>query len=118
LGGVRRLVPILAVLLVAAGCGSPGASADDALCINRALTGVLHVDHDDPRAVWATNAATGRNISVRLPGGYGVTEDDLVVDEAGRTIAANGDTIVGGCADLMQDALLITEADIRRTPSN
>ena len=115
---MRRLVPILAVLLVAAGCGPQGASADDALCINRALTGVLHVDHDDPRAVWATNTATGTTISVRLPGGYGVTEDDLVVDDAGRPIAASGDTIVGGCADLMQDALLITEADIRRTPSN
>ena len=106
------------MLLVVAGCGPQGASADDARCINRARTGVLHVDHDDPRAVWATNTATGTTIRVRLPGGYGVTEDDHVVDDAGRLIAASGDTIVGGCADLMQDALLITEADIRRKPSN
>ena len=113
-----RRAAILAILLVVAGCGSQGAPADDALCINRAVTGVLHVDHDDPRAVWATNAATGVTIRVRLPGGYGVTEDDTVVDDTGRPIAASGDTIVSGCSDLMENALLITEADIRRKPSN
>jgi hypothetical protein len=117
LGSVDRRAAALAILLVA-GCGPQGASAEDALCINRALTGVLHVDHDDPRGVWATNAATGITIRVRLPGGYGVTEDDTVIDDAGRPIAATGDTIVSGCADLMDNALLITEADIRRTPSN
>jgi hypothetical protein len=106
------------MLLVVAGCGSQGAPADDALCIRRPVTGVLHVDSDDPRAVWATSVATGRTISVRLPSGYSVTPDDEVVDPDGNAIATNGDTIVSGCADLMQDAYLITEADIRRTPSN
>ena len=113
---MRRLAAILATLLVAAGCGSPGAPADDALCIRRPITGVLHIDSDDPRTVWATGLATGRTISLRLPSGYGVTPDDEVVDPDGHAIATNGDTILGGCADLMQDALLITETDIRRKP--
>ena len=106
------------MLLVAAGCGSQGAPGDDALCVRRPITGVLHVDSDDPRAVWATSLATGRTISVRLPSGYSVTADEEVVDPAGHAIATNGDTIVSGCADLMQDAFLITEIDIRRKPSN
>ena len=105
------------MLLVLAGCGPLGASADDAMCMNRAVTADLHVDHDDPRGLWATNAA-GITISVRLPDGYGVTEDDTVVDADGRVIATSGDTIVSGCADLLRDALLITEADIRRKPAN
>jgi hypothetical protein len=105
------------MLLVLAGCGPLGASADDAMCVNRAVTADLHVDHDDPRGLWATNAS-GITISVRLPDGYGVTEDDTVVDAEGRAIATSGDTIVSGCADLLQDALLITEADIRPKPSN
>ena len=66
----------------------------------------------------ATGLATGRTISLRLPSGYSVTPDDEVVDPDGHAIATNGDTIVGGCADLMQDALLITETDIRRKPSS
>ena len=113
-----RAAAALAVLILIAGCGSQGAPADDALCIRRPITGVLHIDSDDPRAVWATGLATGRTISLRLPSGYGVTPDDEVVDPDGHAIATNGDTIVGGCADLMQDALLITESDIRREPSS
>ena len=105
------------MLLILAGCGTQGASSDDTLCVRRAVTAVLHVDSDDPRAVWATNAA-GITISLRLPDGYRVTEDDTVVNAEGRAIAASGDTIVSGCADLLQDALLITEADILRKPSN
>ena len=106
------------MVLVTAGCGSQGAPADDALCIRRPITGVLHVDSDDPRAVWATSIATGRTISVRLPTDYSVTPDDQVVDPDGHAIATNGDTVVSGCADLMQDAFLVTETDIRRKPSN
>ena len=47
-----------------------------------------------------------------------MTPDDQVVDPDGHAIATNGDTVVSGCADLMQDAFLVTETDIRRKPSN
>ena len=117
LGGVGRRVAILAMLLVArrlwlAGC----------LCGRCAVHQAT--DHGCPpcrfrrsAGLWATGAA-GRTISLRLPSGYSVTADDEVVDPDGHAIATSGDTIVGGCADLMQDALLITEADIRRKPSS
>ena len=114
---VPRLASALTLLLVFAGCGS---GADDPLqgdlCVNRAVKGVLTVDADDPRAVWATNTATGHEISLRLPDGYGVTAEDELVDADERVIARTGDAIVGGCADLLQDALLITEDNIRREP--
>jgi|SRR5215204_218034 len=112
-----HIAPALTVLLAIAGCGSASDDGQpDDLCVNRALTAVLTVDVDDPRSIWATNSATGHVISLRLPDGYGVTADDELVDADGRVIAQTGDVIVGGCADLLQDALLITEDDIRREP--
>ena len=114
---IRRMAAALAVLLVIAGCGSAsddGLSGD--LCMNRALTAVLTVDVQDPRSIWATNAATGNTLSLRLPDGYGVTADDEIVNADGRVIGETGDVIVGGCADLLQDALLITETNIRHEP--
>ena len=53
---------------------------------------------------------------LRLPGGYGVGEHDQLVDPDGRVIGATGDMIVSGCADIIQDALEISEADIQRQP--
>ena len=85
------------------------------LCVNRVVNAVLTVDADDPRVIWATNAA-GIELSLRIPGGYGVTPDDEIINAEGQVIATTGDRIVGGCADLLQDALMITEANIRRAP--
>jgi hypothetical protein len=112
---VRRLTSILALLLVIAGCGSGSNAMPSDLCVNRVVNAVLTVDADDPRMVWATNAA-GIELAIRLPGGYGVTPDDEIVNADGRVIAATGDRIVGGCGDLLQNALLITETNIRREP--
>ena len=113
---VRRVVAALVLGWAIAACGSGTTGAPEDLCINRVLTAVLTVDSDDPRVIWATNAATGQDIDVRLPGGFGVTPEDQVVNEDGRVIAVSGDIIEGGCSDLLQDALLIDEADIRREP--
>lgn len=113
---VRRLLPTLALLLVLAGCS---AAAEDAmggdLCVNRVVKAVLTVDIDDPRAIWATNAA-GITIPLRLPGDYAVTDDNQIVDADGHPIGQTGDTIVGGCSDLLDNALLITEENIRQEP--
>ena len=110
-----RLMSIFALVLVIAGCGAGSNAMPSDLCVSRVVNAVLTVDADDPRMIWATNAA-GIVISLRLPGGYAVTQDDEVVDAEGRVIADSGDTIVGGCADLLQDALLISETNIRRVP--
>ena len=82
------------------------------LCVNRVVNAVLTVDVDDPRAIWATNAA-GITIPLRIPDGYGVTDENLIVDPDGDPIGRSGDIIVGGCSDLLQNALLITEANIQ-----
>lgn len=111
----HRLVPALTLLLAIAGCGSGSESMPDDLCVNRAVNAVLTVDADDPRMIWATNAA-GIEIRIRLPAGYAVTPDDEVADTEGQVIADSGDHIVGGCSDLLQDALLITETNITREP--
>jgi hypothetical protein len=112
---VRRTAPALTLLLAIVGCGAGSESMPDDLCVNRALNAVLSVDADDPRMIWATNAA-GIVIPIRLPGGYAVTPDNEVVDAEGQVIADSGDAVVGGCSDLLQDALLITEANVRREP--
>jgi hypothetical protein len=113
---VRRVVPTLVLLLVVAGCSS---AAEDAmggdLCVNRVVRAVLTVDVDDPQAIWATTSA-GITIPLRLPDGYGVTDDNRIVDADGVTIGQTGDVIVGGCSDLLENALLITEEDIRHEP--
>jgi len=112
---LRRLTSILALLLVTAGCGSGSNAMPSDLCVSRVVNAVLTVDADDPRMIWATNAA-GIVLAIRLPGGYGVTPDNEVVDAEGRVIADSGDRIVGGCADLLQNALLISETNVRREP--
>jgi hypothetical protein len=110
---VRRVVPTLVLLLVVAGCSS---AAEDAMggdmCVNRVVRAVLTVDAEDPRMVWATNAA-GIELPIRLPDGYGVTDDNRIVDADGVPIGQTGDVIVGGCSDLLENALLITEENIR-----
>jgi hypothetical protein len=112
---VLRLTSILALLLVIAGCGPGSASMPADLCVNRVVNAVLTVDADDPRMIWATNAA-GIELRIRLPDGYGVTPEGELVNADGQVIADSGDHIVGGCADLLQDALLISEANIQREP--
>ena len=113
---VRRLALTFALLVALAGCGP--ATSDlmgEDMCVNRALNAVLMVDIDDPRVVWATNAA-GLTINLRLPPDYGVTDDDQIIDADGHAIGHTGDVITGGCSDLLEDALLITEANIRPAP--
>ena len=113
---VRRLVPTVSLLFVLAGCS---AAAEDAmggdLCVNRVLNAVLTVDVADPRAIWATNAS-GIVIELRLPDGYGVTDDNHIVDANGDPIGQTGDVITSGCSDLLENALLITEENIRHQP--
>jgi len=111
----RRLTSTLALLLVIAGCGPGSTAMPSDLCVSRVVNAVLTVDADDPRTIWATNAA-GIELTIRLPGGYGVTPGNEVVDAEGRVIADSGDRIVGGCADLLQNTLLISETNVRREP--
>jgi hypothetical protein len=109
------------VVLLSASC-SPIAAEDDptqeALCVEGSVTAILQVDLDDPRVIWAINGPTAQTLDLRIPGGYGVTEDDEIVDPDGRVIATTGDTIVSGCADIVQGALWISEHDIERRPAN
>ena len=106
-------------LLVIAACGPPAAEDDptaDAMCVEGTVTAVLQVDLDDPRVIWGTQPDTGGTLGLRLAGGYGVTPEDEIVDPDNRVIARTGDTIVSGCRDIIQGAVWISEADIRRAP--
>jgi len=108
-------------VLVIASCGAAPAEEDptsDAMCIEGTVTAVLQVDLDDPRVIWATQPDTGGTLGLRLGGGYGITPQDEIVDPHDRVIARTGDTIVSGCRDIIQGAIWISEADIRRAPDN
>ena len=113
----RAACALLGALFVAA-CSPLAAEqpTQKPFCREGQVRAVLQVDTDDPRVIWATNADTGQAFELRLPGGYGVNEHDQIVDPDGRVIGETGDAIVSGCADIIQDALEISEADIRRTP--
>ena len=113
----RAASAVLGALLVAA-CSPLAAEqpTQKPFCLQGPVRAVLQVDTNDPRVIWATNADTGKAFGLRLPGGYGVNEQDQLVDPDGRVIGETGDTIVSGCADIIQDALEISEDDIRRKP--
>lgn len=41
-------------------------------------------------------------------------DPDAIIDPAGKVIGSTGDTLVSGCTDIVQNALMIDESDIRR----
>jgi hypothetical protein len=114
----RAACGVLVALLAIAGCSALAAEqpTERTFCLQGPVRAVLQVDTADPRVIWGTNVDTGQVFNLRLPRGYGVNEHDQIVDPDGRVIGETGDAIVSGCADIIQDALEISEADIRRTP--
>jgi hypothetical protein len=108
---------LVGALLIAA-CSPLAAEqpTQEPFCLQGTVRAILQIDTDDPRVIWASNADTGNVFELRLPGGYGVNEHDQLVDADGRVIGESGDMIVSGCADIIEDALEISEADIRRAP--
>lgn len=76
----------------------------------------LHVDPSDERWIWAIDLETRAALSLRIPGGYGVTTSDppAIIDPAGREIGRTGDKLVSGCHDVIQNAFAIDESDIVR----
>jgi hypothetical protein len=100
--------------LVTISCGI--AFPDDAghCAAKVALAARLTVDMSQPAVIWATDA-NGSRISLRIPGGYGVTSNNTIVDPDRRPFAKTGDLIVSGCQDLVQNAVMISEADVRAT---
>ena len=84
-------------------------------CTNKeTVDAELHVDPGDDRWIWAVDRQSGAAISLRIPGGYGVSTDPpAILDPAGREIGRTGDILVSGCRDLIQDALMVDQSDIR-----
>jgi hypothetical protein len=83
-------------------------------CVSKVpLDANLVVNLGHAKVLWAVDTATGQEISLRIPGGYGVTPDNHIVAPDGRLVAGTGDRIVSGCADHVQDAVMISEEDIR-----
>jgi hypothetical protein len=113
---LRSTALVIATLAVAA-CGlvPPEPQADGADCIlKERLNARLHVDPGDERYIWATDIGTAAAISLRIPGGYGVTPDGNLIDPADQAIGRTGDLLVSGCRDIIQNAFMIDESDIRR----
>jgi len=113
----RAACAVLVAFLAIAGCSPLAAEqpTERPFCLQGPVRAVLQVDTADPRVIWGTNVDTGQVFDLRLPRGYGVNEHDQIVDPDSRVIGETGDA-VSGCADIIQDALEISEADIRRTP--
>jgi hypothetical protein len=103
---------LVAAALMTVSCGV--AFPDDAgRCASKvALAAKLTVDMSQSAVIWATDA-NGGTISLRIPAGYGVRDDNRIVDATGRPFAKTGDLIVSGCQDLVQNAVMISEADVR-----
>ena len=108
---------LLAVSSAVAGCGvDTGGIMSPEGCTNKTtVKAELHVDTGDARYIWAIDRRTGASISLRIPGGYGVASNpDAIVDPVGNVIGRTGDELVSGCTDVVQNALMIDESDIRR----
>ena len=70
--------------------------------------GALH-----PEVVAAAVTESGADAGIAHDGD---ADRALFADAEGRVIADSGDSIVGGCADQLQNALLISETNVRREP--
>ena len=111
----RQVLGLLALVPMVAACGlTDGRFLSPEGCRDRtAVDAVLWVDPTDDRWIWATERSTGRPISLRIPGGYGVqTDPPVIIDLAGRAIGRTGDRITNGCRDIVADALMIDEQSI------
>jgi len=112
----RAVLGSLLLVFGLVGCGDTSRILSPEGCTAKTTVDAeLHVDTSDDRYVWAVDRRTRAPISLRIPGGYGVTMDpDAIVDPAGAVIGRTGDTIVSGCTDIVQNALMIDASDIRR----
>ena len=110
------LALLLATSSAVAGCGVDTSRILSPDCTSKATVNAeLHVDSGDPRWIWAIDHQTGAPISLRIPGGYGVAPStNTIVNPAGQVVGRTGDELVSGCKDIVQNALLIDESDIRR----
>jgi hypothetical protein len=108
------VLTIAAAVLFAAACGVafPDGSGD---CVARTA---LHARLADVsiQGFHLEDIETGESISMRVPGGYGVNNKGEILDPADRVIAREGDIVVSGCRDYVQDAVMIRESDVRPAP--
>ena len=116
--GLRRSVIglVLAVAAVA-GCNSDTNEfmSPEGCTDKTTFDADLHVDTSDERNIWAIDRQTGAIISLRIPGGYGVSSaPDAIIDPDGSVIGRSGDRVVSGCVDSIQNALMVDETDIQR----
>src|SRR5688500_11397010 len=95
---------LLALVMIGCGQDTSWILAPD--CSRKVpLDAELHVDPSDDRWIWAIDRATDEPISLRIPGGYGVSTDPpAIIDAAGNAIGRTGDLIVSGCHDAVQNA--------------
>jgi hypothetical protein len=109
---LTRFMALVGAVVVTTSCGV--AFPDDGgHCARKvALAARLTVDMSQPAVIWATDATGGR-MSLRIPGGYGVSSSNTIVDPNGRVFAKTGDLIVSGCQDLVQNAVMISQGDVR-----
>jgi hypothetical protein len=108
---VARLVSA-ALLTGACGVAFPD---DNGQCARKvALNARLTVDMSQAAVIWATDA--NGTISLRIPGGYGVRDDNTILGPDGKPFAKTGDLIVSGCRDYVQNAYMITKEDVRPNP--
>jgi hypothetical protein len=84
-------------------------------CTNKVrVDAELHIDAGDERWIWGTDRQTGADVSLRLPASYGVRPSPpQIIDPNSQVIGRPGDVIVSGCRDIVQDAILIDDSDIR-----
>lgn len=113
-----KVMPFSLVLVAASalsGCGFDTSAILAPDCNHKVqVDAELHVDPTDDRWIWAVDRQTGQAISLRIGGGYGVSQEPpAIVDATGRVIGRTGDLIVSGCRDIVQDAIQIDDSDLR-----
>jgi len=76
----------------------------------------LHVDASDPRKVWATEYATGRDVAVRPRASGTFTFDDArpasLLDGEGHLVSFTGEITRSGCFDAANQTLYLWIDDV------
>ena len=105
-----------AALLVVVGCGGTETVTPAVTCVEQPFRAELHVDAHDPRKVWATDYATGRDLAVRprSPGAFTFDRDRpmSLLDGFGSILSFSGEISQSGCVDQAGQTVYLGAQDL------
>ena len=112
------LLMFAVALLAACGDSEPVPTDRDAApaCVEQPFRAALHVDASDPRVAWATDFASGRDVTVRPRPPERFTVDrsrpTQLLDGEGQLVSFDGEISMTGCFDAARQVVYLGADDL------